>query len=54
LIVKTFRSIFLKEQEENVIKMRESEEGCTEKCRLKNKLMTIEVSRNEKIVKELI
>ena len=49
----TFRRIILQDEKEQIEKMRVHERGCTEKCRIKNTALELDLTRNHNLVKEL-
>lgn len=49
----TFKRIIMQDEQEEIEKMRRHETGCTEKCRIKNTYLTLDLKRqsamNEKL-----
>jgi len=52
LMVETVKEIVREDMKQEIALMRNSNEGCSQKCRLVNKMLNIDIERNKKIVQE--
>lgn len=50
----TFRRIILQDEQEKIERMRKHELGCTDKCRVKNSMLELDLMRNKQLVTALI
>jgi len=46
----TFRRMIMKDEQESIDKMRLHREGCSEKCRIKNTAIGMDLDRNKALV----
>jgi len=53
-LIDAVKEIIKADMQEEINKMRDSEQGCSQKCRLSIEMHKMEVERNELLVKELI
>lgn len=49
----TFRRIIMQDEQEQIEKMRKHDKGCTEKCRIKNSAIEMDLDRNKALVQQL-
>ena len=54
IVVETLREIVRKDMKSEIEQMRNSDRGCSEKCRLMKMISDKEVSRNHRIVQEMM
>ena len=52
-LYETFRNLFIKEKKEQLEDLRMNEQGCTDKCRVKNSALETDLQRNKALVEKL-